>query len=90
MTATTPPPQAEHSISENLEVIRNWLKNVDQNQRPALMSNVRTIIFVCSPIIVIGFLIYVLASAAQTGAENCLCADGGLRKGVSKQRLAAA
>jgi hypothetical protein len=77
----------EHSISENLETIRGWLRQTEgPGQRPSMMSNMRTVVFVLSPVAVIGFLGYYLTSGGQE--ENCICLDGGIRKGVSRQRLA--
>lgn len=84
-------PATMHSISENLEVLRNFIRTADSPpQRPGIMSTARTLLFVASPVLIIGFLGYVLSNAAGSGSEPfCVCPDGGIRSGVSRRRFAA-
>lgn len=88
--ATAPiPEQQQHSISENLEAIRTWLQQTDvPAQRASIPSIMRSAVFVGSPVLVAGYLGYLLTQSASSSADDhCVCPDGGVRSGISRQRL---
>ncbi len=91
MATNTEPAVATRSISENLELIRNWINQTSgPPQNPGIMSTIRSVIFVSSPVLVIGFLGYILSQGVQSGSGDfCICPDGGVRSTISKQRLVA-
>lgn len=79
----------ERSISENLEVIRSWMGQSANPARQSIMSVMRSVVFIGSPVLVMGFLTYFVTQAAQNGSgDMCSCPDGGVRSSISKQRLA--
>jgi hypothetical protein len=81
----------ERSISENLEIIKNWARQAQQPaQSPGIMSNIRTVIIISFPMMFVLFLGYLLTQSAQSGPEGyCACPDGGVRSTISRHKLAA-
>lgn len=92
-TVPTPPTEpATRSISENLEALKSWMTQADSTASLAtsVMSHAKTCIFIGTPVLFIGGLGYLLTRAATSGTEaHCVCPDGGVRKTMSKRRMAA-
>lgn len=71
-------------IGDHLERVRNWQR--DQNTgapqggnfftRMDIPHNLRTVVFVAFPAVIISFLGYTMMSSNST--EQCSCADGGI------------
>lgn len=94
MAAATDQPAGiptQHTITENLEVLRNFLRAGERPPSdPGIMSTIRTCVFVGSPVLILGFLSYILCKAAGSSSEPyCVCPDGGVRSNVSRRRMAA-